>query len=397
MIFAVGSKLLSLLLFFIIICFVIAWHELGHLLVAKKCNVYCYEYSIGFGPILYRNKKRETHFVIRAIPLGGFVKMAGEDGDEFNEVLKDNDGNEIPKNRILANISKGKKIGVMVAGGVMNMILAIVCFYIFIAFNGGFVMGKTDSRIMVQEDSLLSEKGMESGDKIVEIITSLHAADGNVVVTEMRYSVNKISEVTNALNYAAPQQDGQVQQINISYLDQSEENQLNTITVKREAFMNEEGSLEISKIGLSQYYVAYHYNAFSALWGSFHLLGETFLGTCNAFLNIFKGDLSSLSGLVGIYETVDSVATGGTMSVGARLVNVIYLTGAISFSLGFFNLIPFPALDGGRVVFVLYSMITKKKVNPNVEATIHFVGLVLLFGLMIFINIKDILRLFCLL
>lgn len=397
MIFAIGSKLLSLLLFFIIICFVIAWHELGHLLIAKKCNVYCYEYSIGFGPVLYRNKKRETHFVIRAIPLGGFVKMAGEDGDEINEVVKDNDGNEIPKNRILANISKGKKIGVMVAGGVMNMILAFVCFYIFIAFNGGFVIGKNDSRIMVQENSVLSECGMESGDKIVEITTSLKASDGSIIVTEMRYSTKKISEVTTALNYASPQQDGQIQTITISYLDQSQNDQLTTITVNREAYLNEEGTLEISKIGLSQYYIAYHYNAFSALWGSFHMMGETFIGTCQAFGNIFKGDLSSLSGLVGIYETVDSVATGGTVSFGARVVNVIYLTGAISFSLGFFNLIPFPALDGGRVVFVLYSLITKKKVNPNVEATIHFVGLVLLFGLMIFINIKDLIRLFCLL
>ena len=74
------SNILTIILFVFIIAFLIAWHELGHLITAKKCNVYCYEYAIGFGPILYINTKHETHFWLRAIPLGGFVKMAGEDG-----------------------------------------------------------------------------------------------------------------------------------------------------------------------------------------------------------------------------------------------------------------------------------------------------------------------------
>ena len=79
---------------------------------------------------------------------------------------------------------------------------------------------------------------------------------------------------------------------------------------------------------------------------------------------------------------------------GVRVLNIIYIIGAISFSLGFFNLIPFPALDGGRLVFVGIEAITKKKVNPNVEGTIHFVGIILLFALMIIINVRDIINLF---
>ena len=82
------SNIGTILLFIIILGVLISWHELGHLLAAKKFNVYCYEYSIGFGPALYKNKKKETHFYLRAIPLGGFVKMAGEEGVEDGKAVQ---------------------------------------------------------------------------------------------------------------------------------------------------------------------------------------------------------------------------------------------------------------------------------------------------------------------
>ena len=162
------SNIGTILLFAFIICFLIAWHELGHLFVAKKCNVYCYEYAIGFGPIIYKNTKNETHLCIRAIPLGGFVKMAGEEGLEEGEVLKGNNGEEIPSNRVLANQSLGKRALVMAAGGIMNMILAVICFYFYVSFNHpyvdsnetGFVEQIHTNEIMVATDSLLEEKGM---------------------------------------------------------------------------------------------------------------------------------------------------------------------------------------------------------------------------------------------
>ena len=105
------SNIGTILLFAIILCFLIAWHELGHLLVAKKCNVYCYEYAIGFGPILYKNTKKETHFCIRAIPLGGFVKMAGEEGVGDDEIVLDNNNQPVPSDRILANKKVGQRNG----------------------------------------------------------------------------------------------------------------------------------------------------------------------------------------------------------------------------------------------------------------------------------------------
>ena len=129
------------------------------------------------------------------------------------------------------------------------------------------------------------------------------------------------------------------------------------------------------------------YGFFEAIPQTFVFMGEYFVQICKAFGELFVGKFENLSGLVGIYEVVDQASSLG-------VTPLIYIIGAISFSLGFFNLMPIPALDGGRIVFVLIEAITRKKVNPNVEGWIHTIGFLLLFGLMIIINIKDIIGLF---
>ena len=112
------------------------------------------------------------------------------------------------------------------------------------------------------------------------------------------------------------------------------------------------------------------------------------------FGNLFTGDFSGLSGIVGIYDTIDTVATDQTVSFGTTVLRMVYIMGAISFSLGFFNLIPFPALDGGRLVFIVFEAITKKKPSPKVENIVHTIGFFLLIGLFIFISFSDVLRIF---
>lgn len=387
------SNIGSLLLFVVIIAFLIAWHELGHLLVAKKCNVYCYEYAIGFGPAIYKNKKRETHFTIRAIPLGGFVKMAGEEGVEEGEVVKGNNGEEIPSNRILANQSLWKRALVMAAGGIMNIIMALLCFYIVITVNGGFQIPSNSNDVYISlpvdgNECELAKAGMETDDIITKVEIKL--ADE----TEYKvYEITNYKDIINALNEKVPEKvENNAQDIKISYLDVSDNNTLKVAEVERK-WVNVDDNLQLSKIGLEQNRTVYEYNALTATYGSFHFMGYYTVEICKAFGGLFVGKFENLSGLVGIYSTIDSVATAPA-SFGVRLINIISIIGSISFSLGFFNLIPFPALDGGRLVFVAIEAITKKKVNPNVEGTIHFVGIILLFALMIIINIRDVINLF---
>lgn len=387
------SNIGSLLLFVVIIAFLIAWHELGHLFVAKKCNVYCYEYAIGFGPIIYKNKKRETHFTIRAIPLGGFVKMAGEEGVEEGEIVKDNNGNVVPSNRILANQALWKRALVMAAGGIMNIIMALFCFYIVIAVNGGFQIASHSNDVYISDpvsgvESELAKQGMETND----IITKVETKAGDQSEYQV-FEITNYNDIINALNENIPEKvENQAQDIKISYLDVSDNNTLKVAEVSRKWVMVDE-KLQLSKIGLEQNRTFYEYNALTATYGSFHFMGYYTVEICKAFGGLFVGNFQNLSGLVGIYTTIDTVATAPA-SFGVRLINIISIIGSISFSLGFFNLIPFPALDGGRLVFVAIEAITKKKVNPNVEGTIHFVGIILLFALMIIINIRDVINLF---
>lgn len=402
------SNILTILLFVIIICGLIAWHELGHLLAAKKCNVYCYEYSIGFGPIIYKNKKHETHFCIRAIPLGGFVKMAGEEGVEDGEVIKGNNDEEIPSDRILSNKPLRKKALVLAAGGLMNMLLAVICFYFYVSCNKpyadsgktGFVQMYYSNEVVISPNaddtpSMLQEKGMETGDRIVAIKTKLS--------TENSYkefnNIKRFTKIQKALNSKIPTEIGQVQEIHITFEDVSNNNKLVEIDVSRKLkkVTNNDGKEveELQKIGLAQKYKVHEYNGLTGIYGTFHFMGYYTAEVGRAFGRLFTGDFSGLSGLVGIYSTVDDVATDSNgIGFGQTLIHMIYLIGAISFSLGFFNLIPFPALDGGRLFFVGLEGIRKKKINPNVEATIHTVGLILLFVLMIVINIRDIFNLF---
>lgn len=391
------SNIWTILLFVVIICFLIAWHELGHLLTAKKCNVFCYEYSIGFGPILYRNRKHETHFCIRAIPLGGFVKMAGEEGLEEGQQLLDNNSNPIPENRILAKQSAGKRALILAAGGIMNVIFALVCFYFFISFNRpygedikttGFVQTYHNNSVYIEENSLLEESGMESGDIIINIDT--YSSTNSKVES---YRIKNFNNIITAIDKYAPKNDGDIQYIKITYQDISDNKEVKNIDVSRHAYL-EDGKLNISYLGLGQNRKVYEYNALTALYGVYHFTAYYTGEILYSLGRLFTGDFSSLSGLVGIYSTVDAVATDSSVAFSTTILRILYLAGAISFSLGFFNLIPFPALDGGRLVFVAIEAIFKKKVNPNTEATIHFVGLILLFALMIIINIRDIFNLF---
>ena len=406
------SNIGTILLFAIMICVLIAWHELGHLVVAKKCNVYCYEYSIGFGPVIYTNKKRETHFTLRAIPLGGFVKMAGEEGVEDGEVLKGNNGEAIPVDRILANQTRGKRALVMAAGGIMNMILAIVCFYFFVSFNKpfvdsnatGFIETIHTNEVAISEELPLALNGMETGDKIISIRTRI--VDDGKTGEYTTFETKNFSKIQRALNEYAPTDFDEIQEIVITFIDVDENNIEKTIAVNRtyDPVLNEDGEFTydnkgnkigaVSKIGLGQTYKFHEYNGLTGLYGAWHFMGYYTTEICRVFGNLFQGDFSGLSGLVGIYGTIDQVATDTTVDFGVTILRMVYIMGAISFSLGFFNLIPFPALDGGRLVFVGIEAITKKKINPNVEATIHFVGIIILFALMIIINIRDVINLF---
>ncbi len=381
-------SIVNLLIFLVILCVTISIHELGHLLFAKKFNVYCYEYSIGFGKAIYTNKKGETHFCIRMFPLGGFVKMAGEEAVEEGQELLDNNNQPIPKERIFSNAKKGPRILILAAGGLFNMILAYLCFFIFLIGYGGAVTDEPMIQIVDNGAIALQNEDIPSKIYIHEMIIYLEKEGIEIDGSRIQESPQNFNDISNILNEVEAKK-GTTRHMIITYSSSKKDKAEKEAEVISEVVpsTNDKGQTvyNFEKVGFQVFMKKY--NFFEAIPQTFVFMGEYFVQICKAFGELFVGKFDNLSGLVGIYEVVDQASSMG-------VTPIIYIVGAISFSLGFFNLMPIPALDGGRIVFVLIEAITRKKVNPNVEGWIHTIGFLLLFGLMIIINIKDIIGLF---
>ena len=382
-------SLVNIFIFLVILCLTISIHELGHLLFAKKFNVYCYEYSIGFGKAIYTNKKGETHFCIRMIPLGGFVKMAGEEALEDGQELLDNNNQPIPKERIFSNAKKLPRILILAAGGIFNMILAYICFFIFLM---GYGVAITDQPyIQIVDNGAIAQQNEN-------LPTTIYIHEMNIWITENGTIVDgsqvegtpqNFNEISSLLNEVQPTNATQQRHMELTYSSSESDTNYQNATVTSKVLTNKDDKgqnvYSFDKVGFQVSMKKYGF--FGGIPQTFVFMGEYFVQICKAFGELFVGKFENLSGLVGIYEVVDQASSLG-------VTPLIYIIGAISFSLGFFNLMPIPALDGGRIVFVLIEAITRKKVNPNVEGWIHTIGFLLLFGLMIIINIKDIIGLF---
>ena len=175
--------IIGILAFIIMLSVIVILHELGHFLVARHFGVYCKEFSIGMGPALYQHKGKETTFSIRAIPFGGYVMMAGEeDGSQSDE---DDWLKNVPENRRLNKISKWKQVCVMMAGIVMNILLAWVI-YMGVAVSQGYVVEEAKPVVyVVQENSVAQKAGLQKDDRILKV----KSQDGSTLKPKTQYEV----------------------------------------------------------------------------------------------------------------------------------------------------------------------------------------------------------------
>lgn len=178
----------TFIVFILMLTFLISIHELGHLLAAKWAKVYCYEYSIGMGPLIYQKKGKETNFSIRALPIGGYVAMAGEqEGQEelYPDVV-------VPKGRRLNEVSKVKRAIVLLAGVTMNIIVSFVLMYLAILLNGGYNDTSVSPSIVanVIADSVADKAGLQVNDKIIKVTLSDNTS----------YDINNFDDLVNFIN-----------------------------------------------------------------------------------------------------------------------------------------------------------------------------------------------------
>lgn len=343
---------MTVIYFILILGITVFIHELGHFIFAKRAGIHCYEFSLGMGPALktWKRKNDETEYSIRLFPLGGYVSMAGE----TNEVDPD-----VPASKYLQNKTWGQRFMTIVAGIMNNFILALVVFFIV-----GLVAGSTLPHAYVaslEEGFPAYESGFEVGDEIIKV-------NGKEVDSDM-LQINLIINAGKKTRFTVKHEDGTYDNVVIE-------------------------PIKIEEDGTTSYRFGFAMTSkvekgiFAAIKYSFRKFVSLIKQMVIIIGYLFTGKLafSSLSGPVGIYTIVGETAKAG-------FINLVYLLGYISLNVGFMNLLPIPAFDGGRLFFLLVEKVKGSKVSPKFENTVHGIGMVFLMLLMLLVTYNDIVRL----
>ena len=346
------------ILLFSILIFV---HELGHFLAAKASNVQVNEFSMFMGPAIWKKQKGETMYSLRCIPIGGYCAMEGEDTDTDNP-------------RSFQKAAWWKRLGILVAGSAMNLLAG---FLIVVIVNACTAMPIPQIASLRTGSSMSCEGGLQAGDVILEM-------NGYAIETTQDFNtalqVNKDETVFDIL----VQRDGKSLMLQ------------DVPMVPREFPEDAEGaagtfyginwatrSLNFGEVILQSWDDCIYFA--KLVWLS---LGMLLSG---------KAGLQDMSGPVGIVSMMNDMAQASSTVTGAVL-NLLYFGGFIAVNLGVMNMLPVPALDGGRVFALLLTTgiekITGKKINPKVEGYIHGAGMILLLAFMAMIMFKDIFTIF---
>lgn len=360
---SIGLFIIKILLLLFILGIIILVHEFGHFIWAKTFGVHIYEFSIGMGPLLHthKGKKDGINYNIRAIPIGGFVSMAGEvyDSGEVDENNK-----KIKKDKLMCNKKWWQRLIILVAGVVNNFILAIVILFIYTLIWGGGAI--TPKVLNVVEDKPAAAAGLKSGD----VITSING-----------YNVSSWDKAQIILYY---KNTNEYYTFEVKHTDGTKEE----IKIKPEIIKDEETGAESKLFGI-QIDAEDTSNVFKSFIYSIRKFNSIISSMVYTIWGLVSGKigLSALSGPVGIYEVV-----GETINYGINYF--LYILAFLSINVGFINILPFPAFDGGHVLFLIIEKIKGSPVNAKIENTCHLIGFILIFLLMIVVTISDIIKLF---
>lgn len=402
--------------------FLVLIHELGHFLVAKACKVRVNEFSIGFGPTLLKKQGKQTKYSLRLIPIGGYVAMEGEDRDSDKE---DSFG----------KASIPKRMAIVVAGGIVNIVFAMLVYFVLTTSVGNNISNIVSTVI---PDYAASEVGIQQNDEIVaingkkihlkqDVTKILEQTEGKELTltvkregkeeeilltpTKMEYKNTGIylkgsGETTKILTLQANssgekaglEANDEILKINEVEVKNQQEivNLINTLEEEKLAFTikrgNEEMKIEVIPETQANYYLGVNFKIAensigNNMYYAFYETGNFVFSIFDNLKLLFTGNvrLDQMMGPVGISEVV-----AGTNGV-ADFVSMLAL---ISLSLGITNLLPFPALDGGKLVLLIIEAIRRKKLSEKVEMNIQLIGFAILISLSIYIAYHDVLRLF---
>ena len=339
------TTLAAILIFAILVMI----HELGHFIAAKLSGVKVNEFALGMGPKLFGKQKGETLYSVRLIPIGGFCAMEGEDeatGDEraFN--------NKKPYIRLI----------ILVAGAFMNVLLGFVLIFALLIGTGTNVVPKVEN---VTPSGAAEAAGLKNGDVIVR-------ANGKRV------------HIIEDLSWAISNNAKENKELQLEVKNGGEKRTVTIVPQTADGKASYGILLKSEKNGL-----------FSTLRNSWYKTGFYGEVIIDSFISMVKGDIpiSQISGPVGIVSEIGNVVEETRETGWEGFQSLLYLTILLTINLGVFNLFPIPALDGGRILFVLIEMVRRKPVPVEKEAIVHLAGFIILIAFSIFIAFKDVIML----
>lgn len=347
------SRVLSILFALLIFELIIVIHEFGHFIAAKKNGVRVNEFAIGMGPAIFKKQKGETLYALRIFPIGGYCAMEGEDTESTD-------------NKAFCNKSPLRKIVIVVAGIVMNLLLG----FIFLIVNTCLSDGITSTTVAkFYENATSNQTGLAEGDKIVSV-------NGMRIFSAIDLSYTMQNDADGVFDMEVKRNGERVKLTGVSFVTDD-------------------------SIHIDFMVKGVKLNPITVIDNAFH---ETISYSRLIYISLFdlvrgKYSLKDLSGPVGIVdqmnEVIDSQTSAETGIDWKGLTqNMLAMGGFISINIGLFNLLPLPALDGGRLMFLIVELFRRKPVNPKYEGLVHFVGLVLLMLLMVVVTVSDITKIF---
>lgn len=325
---------------------VIFIHEFGHFFVAKLSGIKVNEFSLGMGPKLVGFTKDDTDYSLRALPIGGFVAMEGEDEESDAE----GSFNKAPVQ---------SRIAVVVAGAIMNLILGFVVL-IFLVSQQSAITSRTISQF--HEGAMTAQTGLQVNDEIVAV-NGRRCYIANDIIYEFARTQNGVADFT-------VRRDGELVELeNVTFETYTDEDGIKQMVIDFYVYPEEKTVLSVIEE--------------AAKW-TMSLARMIFL----SLVDLLTGNvaINQMSGPVGIVTVISEAASIG-------IENVLLILAMITINLGIFNLVPFPALDGGRLLFLLIELLRGKPINQKYEIVVNTVGMFILLGFMAFVTFSDVTKL----
>ena len=328
---------------------IIAIHELGHFTAARIFKVRINEFAIGMGPAIFKKKGKETQYSLRVFPIGGYVAMEGEDGESEDA-------------RAFCNQKSWKKLIIVAAGATMNLILGLIFCLILVLMTD--LIGTTQIHSF-HENATSAKYGLQAGDQITAITGTRIFADRDI-------------------SYCLIRDDDGIYDIQVKRDGK-------TVLLEDVHFQTEPAENGRNRIIFDFILVGKEKSFFNVIPAAFKDALSTARFVWLTLFDLITGHygINDLSGPVGTINVIAQAASdSATPSIAFE--NLIYIMALITINIGIFNLLPIPALDGGRIFFILIEIIFRKKIPSKYESLIHAIGLGLLLLLMVFITFNDI-------